>query len=547
MSKNYLKPHLNLFYGFSQGGYNTIDDLSVLETNVTRAFIITLMNSEPNVLEEFLKKFIDKNSTFSNSKFTLESTFDGLPNDFQKDKEKKKRIILIITPRGEKPDLINPSFKKIIDIINENIQILSNQEKNRIVSECKGLRKKLIDKFKNKHKDDLKKILLKYMQNIQNVDLKIINFDQFRYILNLFRGSRPDAWIVTNEFLILIEVKIHGELNPVQINRHINENFRWAGSKKVLKQSRFLDKQDLPINNNPNYNSSNYIWKLVLSWRFNIYRFFKNILNIKNLDNKTNFLITEFKNFLEEIGMGKLAISSQDFDAVKNPNQYLEQLRSLREKMEEIALLTFRNYPNFKYTAIQKVKGDNNYVGLSIGENDKVKEEIHFSFGVNTRELRIYLTMQMKRLIERLINIRLADKNKFDKEFTAKLVNLKPIDEFHKAYLDIEDRWHFIRGKNYYFKDARIPIYPDDKVMNPAITMILNHLDNLTKNTRINLDTAQIKEWVDKYKTRSVNGVMSIGYHFREPFCNNLGEKIVDRAKIAIKKLMPVYEFLAKI
>ena len=299
MSENYVNPHLNIFYGFSQGGFNTLDDLSVLESNVTRAFIITLMNSEPDVLRELLKKFIDKNSSSSNPKYALERNFESLPEDFQKDKKKKKKIVLIITPRGEKPDPINPNFKQIIDKLNQNNQLLSNQQKNKIISESRNLRKKSRNNFNKNHNKKLKTILEKYMKNIQTLDFSIINFNQFRYIIELFRGSRPDAWIVSNDILILIEVKIHRELDSVQINRHINENLNWASSKKPMIQSNYLNQQELPINKDPNFNNPDYVWKIVLSWRFDLFHFFTNLLKNKSFEDKTNFLINEFNNLLE--------------------------------------------------------------------------------------------------------------------------------------------------------------------------------------------------------------------------------------------------------
>ncbi len=53
--------------------------------------------------------------------------------------------------------------------------------------------------------------------------------------------------------------------------------------------------------------------------------------------------------------MGKLSFTTYDFTAIKNPSKNIEHLRSIKDKMEDLAIILFKKYPDFIETVTQNV------------------------------------------------------------------------------------------------------------------------------------------------------------------------------------------------
>jgi len=68
--------YLNIFYSYVQGGFEGIDEERVLEDNVTRALITTLMYSEPSLTVAFLRTFLNHHAKRDKFDFELQNIDD---------------------------------------------------------------------------------------------------------------------------------------------------------------------------------------------------------------------------------------------------------------------------------------------------------------------------------------------------------------------------------------------------------------------------------------------------------------------------------------
>lgn len=147
-----LDPHLNIFYSYDQGKYKTDrnkkNTQKQLEDNVTRAFIITLMQLSVDNRKIFFEK-LTRGINFNTSYIYYD--LQAIHDDYIKSKnEVEQKLLLTITRSGA------------VGLSNEN-------EENE-------------------------------------------------------QGSRADAWILNDEFCILLEVKVgDSKVYKDQINRHITD------------------------------------------------------------------------------------------------------------------------------------------------------------------------------------------------------------------------------------------------------------------------------------------------------------------------------------
>lgn len=116
------------------------------------------------------------------------------------------------------------------------------------------------------------------------------------------QSSIPDAWIWSDNFVILIENKLRGDLDQIQLNNH----------KKILN-GKLLTK----------------------SWKKEIFPMIKKIENEMMLTPKDKLLIQEFNDFLEAIGMTEFTGFNKK-DLIRMYSEDKDEIDYVRSKFKKL-------------------------------------------------------------------------------------------------------------------------------------------------------------------------------------------------------------------
>jgi len=286
-----LDSHLNIFNSYSQGGFDNSKEIRVLEDNVTRALIICLKE-----IDSFAIIFLEDILSLKINKkpqFDLQH-LNGINKSIVKNCPKK--YLLGISPTGNNP------YEKHISINN-----LEHEEKKE------------------------EQLILKH-------------------------GSRADAWIwEVNNFIVLIENKIYGELYKEQIDRHITDK-------------KGLDTKDLEENH-----------KKFVKWKqiFNIVvEFIK-----RNKNEEKIYLLIQFKEYLE--------MTNAVLDPFISKNNSESRTIYLRNLVKQIERKISEDADLKQYYEHLKIDGKYmSYVGIQLG-----KGNAHYNVSFNPDSIGINLTL----------------------------------------------------------------------------------------------------------------------------------------------------------
>lgn len=221
--------HLNLFYSYGRGSRKDLDHLNQLEDNITRSFIITLINLGPTLQNLFLNNLLGlKLRKNTKLKYDLQNLDED--NDKKIVKKAKQKILLCISREKLNIDL-NSFQQKDRDIICKIAKIKKDEkEKDKILKRIKLEYKSF---FKNN----------KFTDEVEELNEKIgdkITEDNINDIYQLLiQKSRPDAWIFNKDIAILIEAKIgSGKVFKAQLFRHLTKSFGFNDGQIFDKDKR---------------------------------------------------------------------------------------------------------------------------------------------------------------------------------------------------------------------------------------------------------------------------------------------------------------------
>lgn len=310
----------------------------------------------------------------------------------------------------------------------------------------------------------------------------------------------PDAWMWCDDFVILIENKVYGELSRGQLRQHK----RLLGGKcEEIKRS----------------------------WVDDIYPIVNGFARKKDLNEKDTFIFNELKRYLEVIGMSKFeGFDKQDFmrkycdDKDREEFDYLKNkfdslANSVDEKLKSSGFKFSGATPDFEernlgYSAFYK-----KYIGPKGGKY-KYYKHAHFSiFEDNGVSIKLHVVgPHLRNLGEKL---RDGEKRKQFVSLVKKLKNSKQNYE-----ITLSERKHIGKetGKRYHTTSScEYTIYPTDitnKHLEPMIDMILD---------------SKIKKWFSIYCT------------FDPKKAEEKGKGIVDEiVNIFTKDWWPLYEYVTK-
>ncbi len=266
-------------------------------------------------------------------------------------------------------------------VVNKFLKWLGVQNSDKIHFE---LQKKTIGDTKLKRVQ--KKILLGILPNTGKFKPK----KQTNFVTD--GKSRPDAWIYSDDFAILVESKVVGYVNPNQMNQHYS----------LLT----TDKS----------NSPQYIEK---SWS-DIHHFFCRISN--EMDYHVQWIINQFTQYLEWNSMTDfVGFNDEIFDYFFHPGD--EETRIwIRETMKKFAgkLLLQLEDPFYQSYNVGNLKSNDDNCWVAFGpENKQYKNWAHQTVGVYSAGLEIFVNIELKSVVNRLRKILLESQDQFVKIISA--------------------------------------------------------------------------------------------------------------------------------
>ncbi len=206
-----MDPHLNLFYSYQKGDSDDIEGQKRLEDNLTRAFLVTLAqlkDAEPVKFCTVLTMLLGMNS----HEIAPQDVSFGIQNlkadELKKIRRTKRKIILTIggSPFGAE------SFYNKLDKFKNDIDYfenLTNDERKNQLSKIRSYQRQL-------EKTEAK-------ESAVTIGGKFYEYPNLPTLYELLHECRPDGWIHSKHFVVLIESKIgNAPQNEHQIYRHLS-------------------------------------------------------------------------------------------------------------------------------------------------------------------------------------------------------------------------------------------------------------------------------------------------------------------------------------
>lgn len=512
--------HLNLFYGYSQGGYKNLEEMHILEDNVTRAFIISLKEI-PELAIKFLKDMVG----IVNLNESCEVKYDlqNFDDDIKIAQSAPLKYIVGISNSGELDCC--EYFEKVRAELVKNKYKISKSIKSK--EELNGYLEKII---KN---EELNYSFLEKLTSFNKIE---DNEGLIDYLYDITKGSRPDAWIYQeNKFALIIENKINGNLNREQLIRH------------------FSDEKGFNIKHDPNFSKRN----INFSW-VRIYNLFKeNVFD----DSKKELFRNDFLHYLELAGLTPLRLKDDLLSSDPDEKNWIKKQIYMISNMA----VKHINSKNRKVDFIVKNHTlSKNYIGVDIIEKKLLRSKesfsdiVHISIGTNTesRIFSVYIDIEKVKKVRKLVELLRNDSqhntliNVFNK---LNLISNVP------AVINIHERWFIKRGDMEYFKKPLIVI---DKNLS-SLDIIADEMQKifnenvLIKKIKRNKRKQDIEkyyenrtfEYINKFflqsksMARTVTPTLNVSYEFNYDFINkqNKTEEIIINA---IDNLMPLYNWL---
>jgi hypothetical protein len=544
-----MEPRLNVFYSYSQGSFEDIREEKTLEDNVTRALIVTL-NSSPVLTSHFLHKFLGTPESVGEYHYGLQAKWEGFSSDLPIAKglrRRQKGFILGVAPDKISNEPENRKLNELADMLQKKLVLTGKDEKGtqtirkslndagRECSENGGISSGLRERLKDYLGQEIMQWLLDEKSAAENL----------RYLYELLGGSRPDAIVhdTLNNITVIIENKIHGSIVPVQIVRHIRENFGKQFSP------------EWPDSSDKGLSTKDKIPVLICSWRKDIYPFFKGVLSAPEYqkDAKVNFLIEQLVEYLEETGMGEIEFKIEHFLEWEKYTDldYVHNLRDRVERMGEDLATYIGNH------GVMPEHTSHNYLGVNIFHNDFIKGEKkpvevpHWSLalvqqGASPHCLVLYITCVGKKLTEVITrNSRVPDKlaRALNKDSRIKGNPRIQLNVLEKIFLRRGGKGKF---ENLYTTYACFPFElcknerDIKEIIDQAFKAMRQLNDHKTRESRI-------KEWPDytsSSKNRSVSGVLQLSYHLNWLELERSGVNLEKRLEDIVELFKPFYEVL---
>jgi hypothetical protein len=188
--------------------------------------------------------------------------------------------------------------------------------------------------------------------------------------------SRPDAWIVGKDFVVLIESKVLARLDQEQMNQH----FR-----------KLLGEDDLPN-------------CLVKTWA-EVHRFFLDLR--PRLQGLEAWLVQQFAEYLEVIGMNDFSGFRKDFFDYFFIHDDEDARKWVKHNMEVFANNILdelkKSTPFYQYVDLGRIKLSDTYCWAAFGNSKEAYRNLaHQTIAADSQGLSIFVNVELKPAVEKL-------------------------------------------------------------------------------------------------------------------------------------------------
>jgi len=529
--------HLNVFYAYSHGSYEDIGEEKMLEDNVTRALMVTLLSSS-GLTSEFLKYFMGFESK-GNYDYELqprnrrEEQSDG---EGERKRLRGRKYLLAICRDKKVPNRSDAIPEALEDAI---IKVCEDDKRRRDLQN-------LLIRAGNEDVTDgsvaSNKLLAVLKGQLPSAPEFPMDRPHLKYLLELTRGSRPDGVIKGTDFIALLESKLYGSAVHGQIRRHISENLGSAlgPAYQIYPGTGNTKRNEVPV--------------VICSWR-DVYSFFKSYEDSfdESQDPKVLFLVGDFIKYLEELGMGETKFTRGDFlEWQRDYYQNKEKARSLLRKIEALGD-DLANYLSDHWVNTQNVSPE--YLGVNL-VHDKYKRNRpvdvpHWSLalhqmGGGERFLRFFIQCESKKLSQTLVRQRSSLEPKLVEEL-SKAVSKEPIA------FKVKEKLFLTRGGKGPLAGiwSECFCYPlhlsnNETDLEGAARQALDVMASLNSPEHRRRKLEALPDDVKKFPGQTVVGVLQFGYDMNWLQLEEVGAQITEKLKVIGNQMRPFYETLLR-
>ena len=346
-------------------------------------------------------------------------------------------------------------------------------------------------------------------------------------------GSRPDAWIKSTsmQFTALFENKLHSGIDDAQIRRHIGKNFGGRLEPSYFLQEKFhtVGRNQVPV----------VLW----SWR-DVYKFFSQFRDKQplSLDPKPYYIVCQFLDYLEVIGMGEVKFTQDDFLTWERYTD-VDEIGMLHGRVKVLGEDLAAGLEEHFMEPQNRSRG---YLGVNVmhdGFSGTQSDQVpHWSCGLalGSRDLRLYIQCEAKPLVEKLMKQR----DQLELSLTEALWEARG---FPGLMLRVEDKFHIAFGgtstnQSLWHTNTSFPleICQNKEALLSVVRRAFDTLDHLhnpeVRKNKLEAAGRGISTW----------GVLQLLYHWNWLELEKTDIAITEQLKEVASKLRPYYDVLVE-
>ncbi len=347
-------------------------------------------------------------------------------------------------------------------------------------------------------------------------------------------GSKPDAWITSDNAVVLFENKLDGRLDDAQIRRHIRVNLGTEYEPVYPSQQKqaTAKRRQIPV--------------VLLSWH-DVFNWLSRFVDEQPvLSSESRFVVYQFLDYLEVNGMGEVKFTQDDFLTWERYTD-MDEIGILNERVKRLGEELAESLEGHQWAQIRRSRG---YLGgnvlLDSVKNSNADQMPHWSCGLfqDGKSLRLYIQCESKRLAEKLTKQReWLECNLTDTLWESQAYSLPGLT------LGVSEKLHIVsggRGKNAAvwkgFTVLPLELCKSKEHLRHSVSQVFDSLGHLLNSeaTKEKVATAKV---VNK-DVKSAWGVLGLAYEWNWLELEKEGTNISERVKEVADKLKPCYDVL---
>ena len=340
-------------------------------------------------------------------------------------------------------------------------------------------------------------------------------------------GSRPDAWITSENAVLLFENKNHGSLDDAQIRRHIRVNLgpEFEPVYPSQQAQSTAKRNQVPV--------------ALLSWNY-AYSWMRRFLDQRpSLDGSVRFIISQFLDYLEVNGMGEVKFDRSD---LQTPDSELGTVHSRIESLgDELAKDLGSHW-------LERQKRDGRYLGINLMHDDFKGEPSyrvpHWSLGWVNGSLALFISCEGKNVAAKLVSQRAW----LEPRLTEALWDAQPLAS-HGVTLEVTEKLNFLSGGKGINAPLRRPfasfplgLYQTQERVGEVVRQTFDSMDYLLNSEATRHKVEVAKEIHKNRRASSITGVLDLKCYWNWLELENEGTAITARVMEVARQLMPCYQ-----